>query len=292
MTHTIPLHYSPSLPCILLLLLPALLLLLAISVLASCGGNAPDSESPSRTDRPAEETAKSPRTMQATEATTAASTPTQRASLTSAVPNSLYPLAPSAAALERDVLEVLYNGTGGSNWHDNENWLTDAPLGEWDRIATDEAGFVIALDLGDNRLVGQIPPELSRLASLQGLDLSSSKLSGEIPPELGSLTDLRTLALNSSNLSGQIPPELGSLVNLRTLQLDYNKLSGQIPPELRSLANLQQLRLGDNQLSGVIPPELRSLTMLQELRLDDNQLRRGDTPRTGQPHHAARAGPQ
>ncbi len=26
---------------------------------------------------------------------------------------------------------VLYNATDGPNWIDNENWLSDAPLGEW-----------------------------------------------------------------------------------------------------------------------------------------------------------------
>ena len=85
--HTIP----RQLPLLLLLTL------LVIVGLSACSADQDGSQTPSRTEGPAEETATSPRTIQVTEATTAASTPTQEASLTGAVPNSLYVLAPSSA---------------------------------------------------------------------------------------------------------------------------------------------------------------------------------------------------
>ena len=123
MTHTIPLHYSPSLPCIVLLLL-ASLLLLGMSVLTSCGGNAPDSESPSRTDRPAAETTTPNRTAPTTDAAVSPSIHTQEVLPTTAT-STLLP--PFSTEIDRDTLLLLYNGTDGPNWHYNDNWLTSAP---------------------------------------------------------------------------------------------------------------------------------------------------------------------
>ena len=76
---------------------------------------------------------------------------------------------------------VLYNGTDGPNWHYNQNWLTGAPLGEWEGITTDEDGRVVDMDLVCNRLSGEIPKELRRLASLPRLNLSDNQLSGMMP---------------------------------------------------------------------------------------------------------------
>ena len=46
-----------------------------------------------------------------------------------------------------EVLAALYNATVGPNWKDNDNWLNDAPIGEWHGITTDGNGRVIELDL-------------------------------------------------------------------------------------------------------------------------------------------------
>ena len=32
---------------------------------------------------------------------------------------------------DRAALVALYNATGGANWTDNTNWLSDEPLSEW-----------------------------------------------------------------------------------------------------------------------------------------------------------------
>ena len=44
--------------------------------------------------------------------------------------------------LDREVLEVLYDATGGPDWTHNENWRTDAPLGEWYGVEVDDQGRV------------------------------------------------------------------------------------------------------------------------------------------------------
>ena len=178
---------------------------------------------------------------------------------------------PLCASADRDALVALYNETGGPRWTYNDNWLSDAPIGEWRGVVTDRSGRVTELRLVGNQLSGQIPAELGSLTSLIVLSLHANQLSGQIPAELGSLANLTGLGLGENQLSGQIPAKLGNLTNLEFLGLVGNQLSGQIPAELGSLANLGRLYLRDNRLSGEIPLELGSLTNLEELRLGGNQ---------------------
>ena len=173
---------------------------------------------------------------------------------------------------DRAALVALYNATGGPNWNDNNNWLSDVPISEWHGVTTDDNGRVTALELDINKLRGEIPPELGNLANLEDLVLGDNKLRGEIPPELGNLATLRELDLSSNQLTGEIPPELGNLATLRELDLSSNQLSGEIPPELGNLATLEDLFLGDNKLSGEIPPELGNFANLELLHLISNQL--------------------
>ena len=86
---------------------------------------------------------------------------------------------------DRDVLATLYNTAGGPNWARNDNWLTDAPLGEWDGVEVDGNDHVVDLFLRRNNLIGSIPPELGSLANLRELDLNLNGLTDPIPPELG-----------------------------------------------------------------------------------------------------------
>ena len=70
---------------------------------------------------------------------------------------------------ERGVLIALYHGTDGQTWTNNNNWLSDAPIGEWHGVTTDSDGRVVSLDLPQNQLRGEIPPQLGRLTRLQSL---------------------------------------------------------------------------------------------------------------------------
>ena len=181
-------------------------------------------------------------------------------------------LVPTPGALDRAALVALYNATDGPNWPSNSNWLSDAPIGEWHGVITDGGGRVTWLDLRQNELSGEIPPELGNLTNLRVLSLFNNQLSGEIPHELGSLTNLEWLQLFDNELSGEVPHELGSLTNLEGLSLNDNQLNGELPPELGSLANLTYMGLFGNRLSGELPSELGSLTNLEWLDLSNNRL--------------------
>ena len=100
------------------------------------------------------------------------------------------PAASRSDERDREVLVALYNATDGENWRDNANWLSDAPIGEWWGVTTNDDGRVTALFLWDNGLSGEIPAELGSLSNLESLVLVHNQLSGEIPAELGSLSNL------------------------------------------------------------------------------------------------------
>ena len=192
------------------------------------------------------------------------------------------PARPTTATLERAALVALYNATDGPNWVNNDNWLTDAPLGDWYGVDTDASGRVVRIDLAGNTdnwpeviphgLSGPIPPELGNLTHLTGLYLQVNQLSGPIPPELGELASLTGLSLYSNSLTGPIPTELGRLADLESLYLSYNDLTGPIPTELGELASLTWLSLASNSLTGAIPTELGRLADLKSLYLSYNDL--------------------
>ncbi|MCY3678757.1 MAG: Ig-like domain-containing protein [Gemmatimonadetes bacterium] len=93
---------------------------------------------------------------------------------------------------DRAVLVALYEATDGPNWYRSDNWLTDAPLGDWYGVDVNEARRVSCLGYCDNLVrssgglgvgSGSIPGELGDLDALEHLSLSMSR-SGPIPAEL------------------------------------------------------------------------------------------------------------
>ena len=61
------------------------------------------------------------------------------------------------------------------------------------------------LNLGHNKLTGDIPIGLSQLNSLAWLDVSDNRLTGAIPEELGNLTNLGRLYISQNQFTGCIP---------------------------------------------------------------------------------------
>ena len=168
---------------------------------------------------------------------------------------------------DRAELVALYHDMGGASWTDSTNWLSDSHVGEWYGVATDADGRVIELNLEDNGLSGQIPPELANLTNLRELLLGYNRLRGKIPSELEGLTSLTKLEINNNGLAGAIPTSLGNLTNLTWLRIDGNELTGAIPSTLADLTNLTRLDFDDNRLTGAIPESLSNLAALRYLRL-------------------------
>ena len=187
-------------PCLRFIPLSTILALIlsASFLLAACGGSQ-DPTRPSTTTtptpqteptqqpgstRPETEPTRQPATATPEPAPTRQPRNTQSEERVTPNPTDSPPLATASSETDKDALFALYNSTGGPNWEDSNNWLSDAPLGEWHGVTTGNNGRVIDLQLHGNQLTGQIPPELGNLANLGSLYLHQNQLTGEIPPDV------------------------------------------------------------------------------------------------------------
>ena len=279
----------------------ALALILPLLLLA-CGGSdeLADGASSERATVEPESRASSGQTTARPTTESAEPSPTHRAT---AAPTPAATAAPTmvqtSSETDREALIALYNATGGPNWNRKDNWLSDVPISEWDGVTTDDNGRVTALALNNNKLSGEIPPELGSLANLAFLYIKENQLSGCVPSsfsrrlnmeysELGGLQFC--LATTADPTMTQTPPE----TDREGLVALYNATDGpnwngndnwltDVPiSKWEGVATdnngrVISLRLSGNQLSGEIPPELDSLTNLRRLWLSGNQLR-GEIP--------------
>lgn len=179
----------------------------------------------------------------------------------------------------RGVLMRVYRGLGGSNWNNDSNWGTSAPLGTWTGVGLDASGNVTGLTLTSNGVDGSIVGDIGLLEHLEELNLSGNDgLRGSLPPEIGNLRKLASMNFSDSGLGGSIPPEIGTLESLTEFRnvspmFSPGTFTGPIPPEFGNLANLEVVDFSGNELSGSLPPELGNLRSLRSFNVQGNGLR-------------------
>ena len=127
-------------------------------------------------------------------------------------------------AADYEALKVLYHATNGGAWT-NKTWRIGSNAVTstgWPGVTFDEEGHVLAIELQNNNLTGNLPTE--------GMEMKS----------------LRTLNLSHNNLKGDVAAFCKLLPALETLNLGYNlftELTGVLPAHISSL-NLQNQREG------------------------------------------------
>lgn len=127
-------------------------------------------------------------------------------------------------AADYEALKALYHATNGGAWT-NKTWRIGSNAVTstgWPGVTFDEEGHVLAIELQNNNLRGNLPTE--------GMEMKS----------------LRTLNLSGNGLNGDVAAFCKLLPALETLNLGYNlftELTGVLPAHITSL-NLQNQREG------------------------------------------------
>ena len=116
--------------------------------------------------------------------------------------------------VDRAVLRLFYQSTGGDEWTVDTNWLKSfESFFVWHGVATDS----------DSNDVD---------ARATGLNLESNELKGEIPVALGVLTNLESLNFaDNTGLTGALPLNLTELSSLTTLNISGTGLC--VPTDLK-----------------------------------------------------------
>ncbi|WP_428275267.1 Ig-like domain-containing protein [Candidatus Palauibacter sp.] len=207
---------------------------------------------------------------------------------------------------DRVVLQSFHQVAGGSTWTDSDRWLAGPAIGEWYGVESDSLGRVVALDLANNGLSGELPAGLGHLAALTELDIAGNPLTGRLP---ASLTVLSLQALRYSGTGLCVPAEPSFRSWLTTvpvhegtgvecaatsdkeiLEILYRATDGpnwtlrnnwltDAPledwhgVEVDAAGRVVSLHLAFHNLNGVIPPEIGQLDRLVDLQLFGNPLR-------------------
>ena len=219
---------------------------------------------------------------------------------TGTVPPNRVPSGPDA---DRSVLEALYHSTGGREWYDQTNWLTERPLGEWAGVETDSDGPRHHAGSEREQPGGLHPSrtrqpdgtratrprrwqriprshapvgaDSTRTRQPRGATITGSRIDRSVGAD-----STRTRKPHRTHRSVPLEQQPVGLHPTRTRQPHHaratgywlNSLSGGIPPELGNLTSLVWLWLHGNNLSGSIPPELSNLENLLFLLLEWNNL--------------------
>lgn len=202
-------------------------------------------------------------------------------------------------------LTELYDRTGGLNWTNDDNWLSDLPPGDWHGITTDSEGKLTAINLAGNNLSGPLPQILSLLSDLRELTLSKNNgMSGPVPRTylelnldvlkldgtglcipadtafqswLGAIDDAAAISCDEPDPDREVLVNFYNSTNGANWNNNTNWLSDRPLHEWHGVktdteGNVANLGLTDNNLTGSLPPEIGQLDRLLSLTLFNNRL--------------------
>ncbi|KAK3410981.1 hypothetical protein EUGRSUZ_J03004 [Eucalyptus grandis] len=144
----------------------------------------------------------------------------------------------------------------------SRNLITSFPAFKWPNL--------VILDLTYNDIQGFLPSPPKKISIYL---VSNNKLSGEISPEMCQLSNIHVLDLSKNKLTGVIPPCLSNLSEtLYVLSLHGNDLYGRFPQWQNDFCRVEMIDVSDNQLQGSLPRGLANCSILEFLNFGNNQI--------------------
>lgn len=128
------------------------------------------------------------------------------------------------------------------------------------------------LKLSLNRITGEMTDFIDGLArcndkTLENLNLGNNRLSGNLPDSLGNLKKLRYLQFWQNPFQVSIPQSIGNMSSVEEFYVANNRMSG-IPESFGQLSTLVAANLSDNLWEGVVTERhLANLSCLMDLNL-------------------------
>lgn len=186
----------------------------------------------------------------------------------------------------------------------NLNLANNLMYGTIDNIACSKYSRLIALNLNNNRFIGNNSLQLlTHCPYLQLLYLSHNQFNGTIPKNISLLVNLSFLDISNNYFHGIIPSNLSRLTNLKLLSLsNLPEIKGNLSQLLPSFTNLNYLiisnainiygnldwicytknitllQVSKTNVAGVIPTCFENLHQLQVLDLSRNNQIEGGLP--------------
>ncbi|KAL6128712.1 hypothetical protein ACLB2K_072067 [Fragaria x ananassa] len=122
---------------------------------------------------------------------------------------------------------------------------------------------VTKLELDSLELEGSISPHMGNLSFLRVINLQNNSFThlippeiGEIPPSLGNLSSLEKFIVTGNNLEGSVPSPLCQLKKLTSFSVGINRLSGIISSCIYNLSGIVIFEVLENQFQGSLPSNL------------------------------------
>nr|GMD68001.1 receptor-like kinase TMK4 [Ipomoea batatas] len=153
-------------------------------------------------------------------------------------------------------------------------WSASKDPCTWTNVNCDKStGNVVTINLDSQSISGNLPSDLTQLASLRTLSVQKNSLSGPLP-SFANMSSLEGLFLDNNQFSSIPQDFLLGLPNLQTFSIsDNGELSPwQIPSYLAESTNLGSFYASNASITGVIPNFFDSFPNLQNLRLSYNNL--------------------
>jgi len=166
----------------------------------------------------------------------------------------------------RTMFEELYMSTNGTNWIQNNGWMTNTSICNWFGVLCGE--HIMSVNLASNNMRGTLPDSLGQVVPIFSLNLSRNHLEGVIPTSFSEMDELVFLDLSHNYLTRANLNKLLRLPLMILLNLNHNQISELLQIPKRTTVSF--LNLSHNSFVSTIPDI--SETTLKELDLSFNDI--------------------